>query len=162
MLAGFIIDLFFCLIKHLCLPCQGSGTWSSMTPRVGLLLRGEAPSRQPAGTRQQTGCHSTVPCMTGLAGRAEEGWGVKQNVTILGSASTEVIAVVQTLNSWMKGHGADPCHACATVKGGLCLTSYKSESRANFTLTCLSAVLSISQGTLKFKNEFSLQINNQL
>ncbi|PKU39399.1 hypothetical protein llap_10296 [Limosa lapponica baueri] len=133
-----------------------------MTPSVRLLLPGEAPSRPPTGTQRQAGCHSTVPCMAGLAGWAEKGWGVKRNVTILRNASAEDIAVVQALNSWMKGWGADPCRACATAKGGLCLTCYESESRANFTLTCQSTVLSISQQTLKFKNEFSLQINSRL
>lgn len=161
-LPGFIIFFFVCLMKHLCYPCQGSGARSSTTPHVGVPLPGEDPSQPPAGTQRQAGCHSTVPCTAGLAGQAEEGWRVQQNVTMLGKASAEDIAVVQALNSWMKGWGADPCHPCATVKGGPCLTCYESESRANFTLTCQSTVLSISQETLKFQNDFSLQINSQL
>lgn len=32
-----------------------------------------------------------------------KGWGLRQNVTILGNASAEAIAVFQALNSWPKG-----------------------------------------------------------
>lgn len=46
--------------------------------------------------------------------------------------------------------GADHCRVCATVKGGLCLICYDSESRATFTLTCQSTGLSVSQKTLSF------------
>lgn len=58
--------------------------------------------------------------------------------------------------------GADHCRVCATVKSGLCLICYDSESRANFTLTCQSTGLSVSHKTLSFhsRSVINLEFRN--
>lgn len=69
-------------MKHLHLPCQGSGAWSRHhhphPPPCRLPLPGEAPSWPPTGTQQLSDCHSTVPCTAGLAGWAEKDLGSRR------------------------------------------------------------------------------------